>query len=129
VFKRKNETTLNANHEKISSIIYCLEVLIFWIILIVSRVGELSSQSRNPNGMYYYFTAGGCMSERIRDRYEKTSLLSQFDQDDECRWPPKQLVSCSLLVFSLQCLMREFVAAGGEMIIHGAPQLEKLPDP
>jgi hypothetical protein len=34
------------------------------------------NNSKHRNGMNYYFTASGCMSERIRDRYEKTSPCS-----------------------------------------------------
>jgi hypothetical protein len=46
------------------------------IFLITLGVGELFSQSIGSSGMNYYFTASGCMSERIKDRYEKTSPSS-----------------------------------------------------
>ena len=62
------------------------------------------------------------MSECIRDCYEKTSLRSLFHEGVQWRSSPKPLVSCLWLVFSLQCLLREFAAAGGEVIIHGAPR-------
>jgi len=45
-------------------------------------VGEFSSQNYESSGMNYYFTASGCMSERIRHRYEKTSLYSYSHQAD-----------------------------------------------
>jgi len=48
--------------------------------------GEISSQNYESSGMKYYFTASGCMSERIRHRYEKTSpthiLIKPMDIDD-----------------------------------------------
>jgi hypothetical protein len=39
------------------------------------------------------------------------------------------LVLFSLPVFLLRCLMPEFAAAGGEMISHGAAQLQNSPTP
>ncbi len=81
------------------------------------------------SAMNYYFTASGCMSERIRDRYEKTSRPRQLYREDGCKWSSNLLAFYPFLVFSLRCLMREFVAAGGELIIHGALQPKNSPTP
>ncbi len=46
------------------------------VYLIISGVGEIFPQSFASSGMNYYFTASGCMFERIRDRCGKTSPTS-----------------------------------------------------
>ena len=48
----------------------------FWLLVIIGGAGEFSSQNYEFSGMNYYFTESGCMSERIRHRYERTSLYS-----------------------------------------------------
>ena len=53
---------------------------------------EFLYQREGPSAMNYYFTAGGCMSERIRDRYEKTSLCTSVHQASDVRVPPNLLV-------------------------------------
>ena len=55
------------------------------------------------NELLFHRKSASGGSERIRDRYEKTSLSSYSHQADGYRWPPKPLTD-PLLVFSLRCL-------------------------
>ena len=79
--------------------------------------------------MNYYFTASGCMSERIRHRCEKTNLCSPVHSGRRMSRDLRNLWHEVILVFSLRGLMREFAAAGGKMIIHGAHHTKNTPTP
>ena len=47
---------------------------LIWAFKSTSKaVGNFFSKNRESSRMNYYFTASGCMSERIRHRYEKTN--------------------------------------------------------
>jgi hypothetical protein len=48
-------------------------------------MGDFAAQSCGPSGMNYYFAAGGCMSERIRHRCEKTSLWTTSRRAPGCQ--------------------------------------------
>jgi hypothetical protein len=61
------------------------------------------------------------MSERIRHRYEKTSLCTPDHLVTGCQDSTGTIGMMALFVFLLRCLGCEFVAAGGEVIIHVAP--------
>ena len=85
-------TGLDLLHFRVSSVLNSAKGSLLKKLLASARCYD--TLNTGSSGMTYYFTASGCMSERIRDR-------------------PMPL--------------REFVSAGGELIIHGAAHLKNFP--
>ena len=92
------------------------------------RVGEFSLQNYESSGRNYYFTASGCMSERIRHRYEKTSLYSYSHQTDGYCWLLNHWYNTHYLFFRYDAFAR--VCIRWRWIDNSCSgSIEKLTDP
>ena len=94
------------------------------IYLIISGIGNNFSQSFASSGMNYYFTASPPQADlnALGIVTKKQAYARYFIRLTDIDLTPR-LMGGPLLVFLLRCFMREFVAAGGELIIHGAANL------
>ena len=81
--------------------------------------------------MNYYFTAGPPQADlsALGIVAKKQAIAYQIIGQSNVRILPWPLVLKSLLVFWLRGLLREFAAAGGEMIIHAAHHWKTTPRP
>ena len=81
--------------------------------------------------MNYYFTASPPPADlnALSIVTKKQACPHDVVREADIDISPKLLVYYPLLVFSLRCLMREFVSAGGELIFHAAHHIKNSPTP